>query len=142
MLLNMTLFDKDPVRANVVPGRHLELLVIFFNKLSTSKRSCYFAVDYVYGILGVLGFDIPRQENPDVAWKHFIAYLDHIVHQTYQGVDMSLHDNSSIHVSEKARQFSLTEAKNLGQVFDTLLEVNIDCPCMDCSVIKYRILNA
>ncbi|KAJ8652743.1 hypothetical protein O0I10_011625 [Lichtheimia ornata] len=142
MLLNTPLVVKDEVRSNASLGGHLEPLVIFFNHLRSSKRSCYLAVDYVYGILGILGVDVPRQDNPDVVWKHFLAYLDHVVYETYGGNDMSFHDYSKIDVSEKARQFVLSEADNLGQVFDNVLQVNLHCPCMDCSVVNHRILNA
>ncbi|KAI7874853.1 hypothetical protein K492DRAFT_199652 [Lichtheimia hyalospora FSU 10163] len=142
MFSNMLLPSQDVVPTDAVIGRQLELLVIFLYSLSLSKRSCYFAVDYIYGILGFLGVDIPRHDNPDVVWKHFLAYIDYIIDEMYGDDDMDAHGYSRIEVSKKAREFSLSTADNLGQVFDNLLEVNIECPCMDCSIVKYRIDNA
>lgn len=51
--------------------KHFKLVNIFAN----SPRQCMDPVDYVYGVLGVLGLNIPRKSDPNQVWQLFLSEL-------------------------------------------------------------------
>lgn len=43
--------------------------------LSASHRRCMDPVDYVYGVLGMFQFQIPRMSDPNAVWQRFLSEL-------------------------------------------------------------------
>ncbi|KAJ8652908.1 hypothetical protein O0I10_011442 [Lichtheimia ornata] len=46
------------------------------DSLKESNRRCYDPCDYVYGVLGMMQIKIPRMEDPNAVWRHFLSELD------------------------------------------------------------------
>ncbi|KAJ8659510.1 hypothetical protein O0I10_004875 [Lichtheimia ornata] len=71
-LLNMRCvfqwFHDDEEFLDTTFGSLNRLLAMF----AESERSCYFAEDYVYGVLGIFGWDIPRLNDLRGLWDHFV----------------------------------------------------------------------
>ncbi|KAJ8654028.1 hypothetical protein O0I10_010364 [Lichtheimia ornata] len=72
--------------------------------LSGSKRRCYDPVDYVYGVLGMLRIKIPRMEDPNDVWRHFLSQLDDLVPRDGRWIDL-------------ADEIDLRKVKNIGEVY-------------------------
>lgn len=103
--------------------------------LGLSHRTCHFPVDYVYGILGILGWDIPRLADPNLAWKHFISKLEQFTEMPKEQLDKHYRDNIRINVSDKAQSFSLSSSTNLGDAYCHLLKLSSNCECTACKSI-------
>ncbi|KAJ8652020.1 hypothetical protein O0I10_012364 [Lichtheimia ornata] len=97
-----------------------------FNLLWTwgnCPRRCMDPVDYVYGVLGIFQFEIPRMDNPDAVWKLFLSKMDKLVDEllgSFPG------DPRRIRISDRAYQLDLRKAKDMADVYkNLLLESNI-----------------
>lgn len=67
--------------------------------------------DYVYGVLGVLQFKLPRGIEPNELWQLFVSQ-----------VDEALKDSGFDGVGPHARGFNLLAARDMADVFLALLE--------------------
>lgn len=107
-----------------------------FVGLSQSQRSCYSAVDYVHGVSGILSWDIPRLDHPDDVWAQFILYLQSFAETLHGDLPKHNQENMEITVSDKAQSFSLSGAKELGEVYRGLLQMKLHCTCTTCAAFK------
>lgn len=51
--------------------------------LRQCNRRCYDPVDYVYGVLGMMRIKIPRMNDPNKVWQHFLTKLDDLLPTRY-----------------------------------------------------------
>ncbi|CDS10398.1 hypothetical protein LRAMOSA03074 [Lichtheimia ramosa] len=84
---------------------------IAINTLKRSSRRCMKPEDYVYGVLGVLQFKLPRGIEPNELWQLFVSQ-----------VDEALKDSGFAGVGPHAREFNLLAARDMADVFLALLE--------------------
>lgn len=76
----------------------------------TSSRRCTKPEDYVYGVLGVFQFELPRGIKHNELWQLFISKVE----------NASKHCQW-IQVSPHAREFDLLTAQDMAHVFQALL---------------------
>lgn len=110
-----------------------------FGGFGLSQRTCYRPVDYVYGVSGILGWDIPRMADPDIVWGKFISYMQLFAKMLHENLAEHNQENVQINVSVKAHSFSLSAANNLGEVFRSLLHVKLQCTCTTCIACKHML---
>ncbi|CDH52846.1 predicted protein [Lichtheimia corymbifera JMRC:FSU:9682] len=125
--------------------QHLSSVLALFAK---SGRSCYFAEDYVYGALGILGWDIPRLNNIQDLWDRFLSSLQHFtVKLLWQGMKNSFPENTIKHlqetihirISQKAQSYALSAAYNMADVYKGLLYITLNCSCSKCRYVAFYI---
>lgn len=84
--------------------------------------------DYVYGVLGVLQFEIPRMANPKEVWHDFLSELDNFVEAyvcNQSSSQMDVPPPSLFTINDRARHLDLTTVKNMSDVYrDLLIEYN------------------
>ncbi|KAI7874282.1 hypothetical protein K492DRAFT_42987 [Lichtheimia hyalospora FSU 10163] len=101
------------------------------------KRSCYIAQDYVYGVLGILGWDIPRMDDMKNLWERFLSTLQHFSeYLLLQYLHGHEHFKKTLHVniSEGARLFALSDACYMADIYRLkLLYIDAECSCDDCN---------
>ncbi|CDH59346.1 predicted protein [Lichtheimia corymbifera JMRC:FSU:9682] len=100
---------------------------IFVNMLASigrCRRTCTDPRDYVYGVLGLLGMDIPRvDDNPQTVWITFLSVLDTMLqeHTTIARTGERL-----LTISSHAWNFRLALAKDSDHVYGMLLDLHFD----------------
>lgn len=110
-----------------------------FTGLSQCRRSCFRPEDYVHGVSGILGWDIPRLDKLDAVWDEFISFLKDFAKMVHGDLDKHSQKHIQISVSEKALSFSLAEALDLGDVYRDLLDIKFHCSCITCQVLKHMV---
>ncbi|CDS10612.1 hypothetical protein LRAMOSA11098 [Lichtheimia ramosa] len=90
-----------------------------FAAFARSSRQCMDPVDYVYGVLGVLQFDVPRKTDANEVWQLFISELQKLVTDPKR---ITIEDELdkvlvSRYCSDRARECNLLTAENMCQVF-------------------------
>lgn len=109
-----------------VDGYALSSPYAFFKlieSLGNSPRTCMDPVDYVYGVLGFLLWDIPRMNHPDDVWQAFLSQLEDYITRSLEESHYMGGGIVSIDISDKARTFDLALAKNMTDVYRGLLQV-------------------
>ncbi|CDS11011.1 hypothetical protein LRAMOSA03275 [Lichtheimia ramosa] len=76
--------------------------------LTSSSRKCMKPEDYVYGVLGVFRFNLPRGIEPNKLWELFVSRVEAI-------------EVTSL-VSANAREFDLLTARDMADVYQALLK--------------------
>ncbi|KAJ8656442.1 hypothetical protein O0I10_007765 [Lichtheimia ornata] len=136
-----------------------ESLSYVLDLFARSERSCYFAEDYVYGALGILGWDIPRLNDLEDLWDRFLSCFQRFAEELFWLAVKDLfqrfrfnfdgeeykpcpetttkHCQETIHfkISHEARSRTLSEACNMADVYQGLLYITIDCSCIDCELV-------
>ncbi|KAJ8659513.1 hypothetical protein O0I10_004878 [Lichtheimia ornata] len=140
--------------------QQLKSLDYLLDLLAKSERSCYFAEDYVYGILGILGWDIPRLNDMEDVWSRFLFSLKGFaekvlwpaIEEYFQYADRAplyiqdhpnfepdpeislkhCRETMHINISREARSCSLYTACSMTDVYPGLLYIKADCPCVNC----------
>ncbi|KAI7878253.1 hypothetical protein K492DRAFT_196988 [Lichtheimia hyalospora FSU 10163] len=91
--------------------------------LGGSPRRCMDPVDYVYGVLGIFQFKIPRMTDPNAVWQCFLSELDNYM-------EMSGIKNDKIYgttISDRAYRIDLRKATDMTDVYkDYLLNRTLD----------------
>ncbi|KAI7878254.1 hypothetical protein K492DRAFT_180001 [Lichtheimia hyalospora FSU 10163] len=84
-----------------------------------SPRRCMNPVDYVYGVLGVFQFKIPRMTDPNAVWQRFLSEMDNYL-------EMAGMSNNTLYgrkICDRAYQIDLRKARNMADVYgDDFLE--------------------
>ncbi|KAJ8659522.1 hypothetical protein O0I10_004887 [Lichtheimia ornata] len=135
--------------------------------LAKSERSCYFAEDYVYGVLGILGLDIPRLNDIEDIWDRFLFSFQRFVEKRFWESVKDLfccgpffyspnktynepypetatkHCQETMHfnICEGARSCALSGASKMADVYRGLLEITVNCSCSRCRFITTEWLN-
>ncbi|CDS08875.1 hypothetical protein LRAMOSA10236 [Lichtheimia ramosa] len=84
-----------------------------FLSLNQSPRRCMNQVDYVYGVLGILGFKIPRKKDPIEVWQLFLHELTNNMGDSTRGAEFF----------DRAVKFDLQKAETLGDVYNELFDI-------------------
>ena len=77
-------------------------------------------VDYVYGVLGMFQFKIPRMTDPNTVWKLFLSELD-VYMEDFKNKKFSWGRITGI--SDSAYQIDVLKARNMADLFKDLLVV-------------------
>lgn len=77
----------------------------------TSSRRCMNPEDYVYGVLGVLQFKLPRGIEPNELWQLFVSQVEEVFKEL-RGVSFG----------RRAREFDLLTARNMADVYQVLFK--------------------
>lgn len=95
-------------------GSPWEILSLF-ESFSASGRRCMEPVDYVYGVLGIFQFKIPRLKDPNEVWKLFLSELEKYLEnmEDTQGRRFSL--------SPDAYCVKLQEAQDMSDVYQSFI---------------------
>lgn len=88
---------------------HKDLFTVI-KSLCSSTRRCYDPCDYVYGVLGMIQINIPRMEDPNAVWRHFLSELD------YYTPFYVRH-----RCTELADEIDLRKVENIGEVYHELI---------------------
>ncbi|CDH52843.1 predicted protein [Lichtheimia corymbifera JMRC:FSU:9682] len=140
--------------------QQLKSLDYLLDLLAKSDRSCYYAEDYVYGLLGILGWDIPRLNDMDDLWNRFLSSLKGFavkvlwpsIEEYFQYSDRApdyilddpgfepdpetslKHCQETIHIniSEEAQSCTLSRACSMTDAYQGLLYIKADCSCVNC----------
>lgn len=100
-----------------------------FELFSSSSRQCMDPVDYVYGVLGIFEFHIPRMTDPQEVWMHFLREIDHHLANNLQQRKF-MYKVSGDH----ACQLDLLAAKTMGDVYRCLFRELNDNYFRHCSI--------
>ncbi|CDH48368.1 predicted protein [Lichtheimia corymbifera JMRC:FSU:9682] len=79
-----------------------------------SPRRCMDPVDYVYGVLGILQFEIPRMDDPDAVWKLFLSEMDKHLGSVHERFPLTRR------ISDRAYQVDLRKAQDMRDVYRDL----------------------
>ncbi|KAI7873726.1 hypothetical protein K492DRAFT_200503 [Lichtheimia hyalospora FSU 10163] len=104
--------------SNLMPALNISRLLRAF---ATSKRQCMDPVDYVYGVLGLFQFNIPRMTDPNQVWQCFLTELENYLAARVEICDSI--EKSLLPVftdDDQAHRYDLTTANDLGDVFRSL----------------------
>ncbi|CDH58175.1 predicted protein [Lichtheimia corymbifera JMRC:FSU:9682] len=86
--------------------------------LGASDRRCMDPVDYVYGVLGMFQFKIPRMNDPTAVWQRFVAELEKYIEDMRGGRFEIADDKYQITAfNDRAYQIDLREAENMSDVY-------------------------
>lgn len=98
-------------------------LLELFESFAVSPRLCMDPVDYVYGVLGIFQFDIPRINDPDLVWQLFLTELENYLADPKRVKISDAYERAlaSVFTGDQARQCNLLSATNMGQVYQCLL---------------------
>ncbi|CDS10626.1 hypothetical protein LRAMOSA11112 [Lichtheimia ramosa] len=91
--------------------------------LGKCQRTCMDPKDYVYGVLGLLRVHVPRMDDRKQVWTMFLSALDDHLNALPTSLDTG---EKLLTLSEHASDFDLALAKDMGDVYDGLLQNNID----------------
>ncbi|KAI7873782.1 hypothetical protein K492DRAFT_184893 [Lichtheimia hyalospora FSU 10163] len=98
-----------------------------FATLAQSSRRCMDPVDYVYGVLGLLQMDIPRTNDPRAVWTYFLSQVDDLITSWLHNRERHHYESgnhiAAITVSERAKNFDLSKANDMADVYSNLLHV-------------------
>ncbi|KAI7884210.1 hypothetical protein K492DRAFT_204891 [Lichtheimia hyalospora FSU 10163] len=97
-----------------------EWLVFLLCRLRKSSRRCMVPIDYVYGVLGVFQFSIPRMADTNAIWENFLSEIDNLLTS-----DDYMVQSTPIRVTSHARQLDLKAANNLGDMYYNLLNCDL-----------------
>lgn len=106
------------------PVGNAAIFVKMFASIGRCRRTCMDPRDYVYGVLGLLGVDIPRiDDNTQSVWITFLSVLDTMLqeHTTIARTGERL-----LTISSHAWNFRLALAKDSDHVYGMLLDVHFD----------------
>ncbi|KAJ8652872.1 hypothetical protein O0I10_011472 [Lichtheimia ornata] len=102
-------------------------LVTLLQVFGQSCRECKYAAHYVYGVLGVFQFDIPStMTDPNQVWQCFLHKFEHFISDLMRASLSTTKETGSIPlitISDRARQFDLSTAQNMADVYRDLLVV-------------------
>lgn len=88
-----------------------------------SPRRCMDPADYVYGVLGVFQFKIPRMNDPNAVWQYFLSELEKYLETTGMKND-KFSGKRITGISDNAYRTDLWKAKDMADVYkDDLLEL-------------------
>lgn len=110
------LWDMEDTRKFTFDGKAKKSdfdVYALFRSLHQSPRRCMDRVDYVYGVLGILRFKIPRERDPDEVWQLFLHALTNYMGDSTRGVEFF----------DRAVKFDLLKAESLGDVYSELLDI-------------------
>ncbi|CDH52834.1 predicted protein [Lichtheimia corymbifera JMRC:FSU:9682] len=137
-------------------GGELDDFTLLLDQFATSERSCYYAEDYVYGVLGILGCDIPRLNDMEDLWDRFLFSLQRIAEKALckslaynlfnivkidrgeeyetclETVAKHFQETIQLDITEEARSCVLSEACNMSDIYQGLLCLKVDCSCPNC----------
>lgn len=122
-------FDKY----RVMDQMDSRLLVSLIDVFGRSSREALYAIDYIYGVLGVLPIDVPRMDqhihDPNVVWEYFLSKLDEFLREFTRTQFTNNIDQNQVRlitITEEARRTDLSAARNMADVYRNLLAV-YDC---------------
>ncbi|KAJ8652575.1 hypothetical protein O0I10_011780 [Lichtheimia ornata] len=93
------------------------------SSFSDSPRRCMDPADYVYGVLGVFQFKIPRMNDPNAVWHYFLSELDNYMETTGMKND-KFSGKRITGINDNAYRIDLRKAKDMADVYkDDLLEM-------------------
>lgn len=93
--------------------------------LGDSERRCYDPVDYVYGVLGIFQFKVPRMTDPKAVWQRFLVELDHYMEATgIKGESFGGAGGRITGFCDHAYHVDLRKAKKMADVYRYLLEAS------------------
>lgn len=98
-------------------------LLELFESFAASPRQCMDPVDYVYGVLGIFQFDIPRMDDSDQVWQFFMKALEHYLADPKRVKISDAYEEAlvSVFTGNQAHECSLVNATNMGDVYQCLL---------------------
>ncbi|CDH54777.1 predicted protein [Lichtheimia corymbifera JMRC:FSU:9682] len=98
-----------------------------FKAFERSSRRCMDPVDYVYGVLGVLGFKIPRMADPQQVWHCFFTELDNFLTDVKRRSMIDQRDEmfAAIGVNQDMKNFDLQAATCMSDVYTGLLDIDM-----------------
>lgn len=88
--------------------------------LGTCTRRCMDPVDYVYGVLGIFQFEIPRMDDPDAVWKLFLSKID-----IWWGPSRRKNSRFSFIITNRAYQVDLRKAKDMADVYKNSFKLTL-----------------
>lgn len=94
---------------------------IILRSLGNSFRCCKDPVDYVYGVLGVFRFNIPRMKDPKAVWQSFLRKFEDELHPIWKRCDTPTY--RTIEISYRAHQVDLLKVRNMADVYRDFLLV-------------------
>ncbi|CDH58126.1 predicted protein [Lichtheimia corymbifera JMRC:FSU:9682] len=112
-------------RFQVAAFRIMEIGIFLGDDNSDSQRRCYDPVDYVYGVLGIFQFKIPRMTDPNAVWRRFLIELDHYMETT--GIKNESFGGAGGRITgfcDHAYHVDLRKAKKMADVYRYLLEAS------------------
>ncbi|KAI7873963.1 hypothetical protein K492DRAFT_200340 [Lichtheimia hyalospora FSU 10163] len=98
-----------------------------FQAFARSSRKCTNSVDYVYGVLGVLQFNIPRMSDPKQVWQYFLVALDDFITDIKRRSMIDQRDElfAAIRLNQARRDFDLQAAECMSDVYKELLDIDM-----------------
>lgn len=102
MEIQSCLHHRSQIQDQRIPRR-----ISTIRYLTTSSRKCMKPEDYVYGVLGVFRFKLPRGIEPNKLWQLFVSRVEAI-------------EVASL-VNANAREFDLLTARDMADVYQALL---------------------
>ncbi|CDS10620.1 hypothetical protein LRAMOSA11106 [Lichtheimia ramosa] len=91
--------------------------------LGLSTRRCMDPVDYVYGVLGMFQFKIPRMKDPKEVWQRFLIELDnYMVTNAIKNTPTGWRITG---INERAYAVDLRKAKHMADVYNDLLKASL-----------------
>lgn len=101
-------------------------LVTLLQVFGQSSRECKYAAHYVYGVLGMFQLDIPPTiTDPNQVWQCFLQKFEHFISDLMRQSLSTNHMDAIplVTISDRARQFDLSTAQNMADVYRDLLIV-------------------
>ncbi|CDH48374.1 predicted protein [Lichtheimia corymbifera JMRC:FSU:9682] len=105
-----SVYNRDRLGDSYIEHNFLSLLWT----LGNSPRRCMDPVDYVYGVLGIFHFKIPRMDDPDAVWKLFLSEMDKFLDSL----------ETPFRISDRAYQVDLRKAQDMADVYRDLTNHN------------------
>ena len=111
-------FKKSLISGTLTRRSLLDLIAI----LGSSNRQCMDPVDYVYGVLGIFQFKIPRGIDRHQVWPRFLSQFENLVHDLMHKLPSSADDyHFSLKISDHAHGIDLLGARSMADVYHGLL---------------------
>ncbi|KAI7878267.1 hypothetical protein K492DRAFT_197001 [Lichtheimia hyalospora FSU 10163] len=105
------------------PLSHASIMYVKLQALAECNRTCTNTVDYVYGVLGLIGVHVPRYDQPKEVWMAFLSALDKHFKQYAMNPKTGV---QLMTVSKHATDFDLALAKDLSDVYRGLVHTHRD----------------
>ncbi|CDS06490.1 hypothetical protein LRAMOSA09018 [Lichtheimia ramosa] len=98
-----------------------------FKAFERSSRQCMDPLDYVYGVLGVLQFNIPRMADPNQVWHCFFDELEHFITDVKRRSMIDQRDElfAAIGINQDRKDFDLKSAQCMSDVYKGLLDIDM-----------------
>lgn len=115
-------FNKHRIEEKTPPR-----YVFLMTSLAGSRRRCMDPVDYVYGVLGMFQFKIPRMSDPNAVWQRFLSELEKYTEPMMNDkFELEGHKYKLTAFDDRAYLKDLREAKDMSDVYTYVCTMKAD----------------